>query len=171
MSRHYATVLNLCVALAGCAALGTLPAPEPAPRGETVRVSVGPCFGFCPVYTLGLTPNGEVLFRGERHTAVLGARTRRVSAADARAAAAALRPFRPADGTTAALPCKQLVSDQSRRTITWTDAQGRATTLEHDRGCRSAEAQALDAVLDALPARLGADGWARQVTRPGTSRG
>jgi hypothetical protein len=162
---------GLALMLAGCAGSGAPPASDPPPRAETVSVAVGPCFGFCPVYQVTLTPNGEVRFTGERHTAVLGQRTRRIGAAEARAVAASLRAFRPADGTTASLACDTRVSDQSSRTLTWTAADGTATVLSHDRGCRSARGTALDALLDALPARLGVADWARQVTRPGTSRG
>jgi Domain of unknown function (DUF6438) len=49
-------------------------------RTEAITFSVGPCFGFCPVYHASITPGGAVSFAGERHTAVIGDRQRNVGA-------------------------------------------------------------------------------------------
>ncbi|GEM_PF-4065285 len=46
--------------------------PPAAPEAETIAISVGPCFGFCPVYNVTIAPEGAVRFQGLRHTAVLG---------------------------------------------------------------------------------------------------
>lgn len=56
-------------------------------------------------------------------------------------------------------------------TIRWTDQEGATTVFNHDKGCQSASNQRLNDVLDALPRTLGIDAFAKQVTRPGASRG
>jgi len=168
------------LSLGACAANGAPPATaaQPAPQSadeqgtaDTIAVSVGPCFGFCPVYTVALSPAGTVTFTGERHTAELGEKTRQASPAEYRALATALAAYRPATGTTGETKCDQRISDQSHSRITWTAPDGTVTTLEHDKGCRSAENDRLNALLQDLPTRLGIEPWARQTTRPGVSRG
>ena len=143
-------------------------APRPA---EVFEYSVGPCMGFCPVYQARITPRGAVSFRGERHTAVLGKRDGRVGASGYRDLLRALAPYRPATGATARTHCDGMVSDLQTYRITWTRPDGRKTTLEHDRGCRSARNDRLNLVIDRLPERLGITDWARQITRAGAGRG
>ena len=65
-------------ALGGCAATTALPVSGQStkPIKETIAWSVGPCFGFCPVYKVEVDGNGAVRFDGERHTAVLGQKVR-----------------------------------------------------------------------------------------------
>lgn len=167
-----ALALVAALALGACAAdsagVGSTPAPA---AGETIAVSVGPCFGFCPVYQVSIAPGGAVAFVGERHTEVIGERKAAAGAATYTAVARDLALFRPADGTTARVECEAAITDTSSTTITWTDAAGRQTVATHQRGCSGGPGKALDDVLGALPERLGIAGWAKQVTRPGVSRG
>jgi len=168
-----AACLTGALALGGCA--GSEPAvstgaPNALPA-ETIAISVGPCFGFCPVYDVSFTPAGVVTFDGKRHTEVLGERSRAGGKGAYRALAAALAPYRPADGTTARVECSAAISDTSSFTITWTASSGRQTVATHQRGCRSGPGQELDRVLEDLPSKLGIADWAKQVTRPGASRG
>ena len=163
------------IGLGGCAdtatrSAGGTPATTPA-TGETIGWSIGPCFGFCPVYAVRVSPSGAVTFEGERHTATLGRQVREGGAQAYATTADALAAYRPATGTTAQTTCDQRMSDQSTIRITWTTPAGTVTTLEHDRGCRSVRNDALNATIQALPAQLGIDGWAKQTTRPGASRG
>ncbi len=115
-------------------------------------MSVGPCFGFCPVYEVAIThhPKGAVNFNRSRHTAVLGERRPRARPGSYRAVADGLAPFRPAEGTTAQVECDALVSDAPSYQITWTSADGRATVATHRGGCPAGVGQALDKVLDRL---------------------
>ncbi|WP_442679900.1 DUF6438 domain-containing protein [Sphingomonas sp. ASY06-1R] len=153
-------------------ACATAPRPGPsAPSGETISVAVGPCFGFCPVYTASVAPDGSVRFDGERHTAVLGARTRTVGTSGYRALARDLAPFRPADGSEATIACIAAVSDTSPYVVTWTNAAGRKTSASVQSGCPGGPGQLLVQRLRALPDRLGIADWAKQTTRPGASRG
>jgi len=160
------------LSLGACAATGTPPgtASQPA-AAETIAVSVGPCFGFCPVYTVSVSPAGMVTFNGERHTTELGEKTRDAGPAEYRALATALAAYRPTTGTTGESQCDTRISDQSHTRITWTAPDRTVTTLEHDKGCRSAANDRLNALLQDLPTRLGIEPWARQITRPGVSRG
>lgn len=145
--------------------------PPAAPEAETIAISVGPCFGFCPVYNVTIAPEGAVRFQGLRHTVVLGEMRREAGNGSYRALAAELAPYRPVSGTSAAVECDTAISDTSIYTITWSDPTGRQTVATHHRGCRVGKGQRLDAILDGVPAQLGIEGWARQVTRPGATRG
>jgi hypothetical protein len=66
-------VLAACATGPGLGNGSTVAASAP---GETITVALGPCFGFCPVYETSIAPDGGVRFDGQRHTAVLGERTR-----------------------------------------------------------------------------------------------
>lgn len=138
---------------------------------ETIAWSVGPCFGFCPVYTVAINPAGSVTFEGERHTEMLGRQAREGGPAAWRSVAAAFAAYRPSTGATAETTCERKVSDQPAYRITWTAPDGRVTTLIHSKGCQSFRNDALNAALQSLPTALGIEPWARQRTRPDASRG
>jgi hypothetical protein len=138
---------------------------------EAIGYEVGPCFGFCPVYSASISAAGQVRFDGIRHTATFGPQSLVKDARTYRAFAAALAAYRPASGTTASTSCDTRMSDQQHYRITWTSADGSQTVLEHDRGCRSARNDQLNALLDKAPAQLGIAALAKQTTRPGASRG
>ena len=165
-------LVPVLISLGACAST-TEVATKPAAGGplETIAVSVGPCFGFCPVYDVVLTPNGDVRFSGKRHTAELGDRNGHTSAETYRAVAGDLSAFRPADGMTQRVACTAAISDTASYTITWTAADGRRTVATHQAGCPDGPGRMLDGVLATLPQRLGFVAWARQTTRPGSSRG
>ncbi|WP_241127018.1 DUF6438 domain-containing protein [Novosphingobium terrae] len=159
------------LSLAGCTS-ATAPRTAPPPPAEAaITISVGPCFGFCPVYSVMVSSSGTISFEGERHTAALGKHQREGGAASYSALAAALAPFRPSQGTVARTTCEQQITDQPHYDISWTANDGTVTKLQHDRGCRSPKNDTLNAVLQDLPDQLGIEPWARQLTRPGVSRG
>ena len=156
-----------CVDMPPPSAVGT----GAAPIRETIAWSVGPCFGFCPVYKVSVDAKGTVTFDGERHTAVLGRKVREGGPDAHQVIEGALATYRPATGATAQTTCDQKISDSSNYVVTWSRPDGTITTLRHDKGCRSARNDALNAALLALPRRLGIDAWTAQTTRPGVSRG
>lgn len=157
--------------LGGCSAQ-TAHAPVTTPLAmATIAISVGPCFGFCPVYSVTVASDGTTTFEGERHTALLGRKQRDGGEVAYQRMFEALAPYRPANGAEAQTSCDQRISDQAHYTITWTSPDGIVTKLDHDKGCRSAANEALNAALQALPKQLGIEPWARQMTRPGASRG
>lgn len=164
--------LSALMSLPGCTA-GTPPVssgPSSSPV-EAVTVSVGPCFGFCPVYDMTVGSDGVVSFVGKRHTAVLGERRRKVGSGAYRALAQELAAFRPASGTEERVQCDAEISDTSAYTVRWQRSDGDATVATSQSHCRSGPAARLDAILRGLPGRLGVGEWARQTTRPGEPRG
>jgi hypothetical protein len=165
-----AVALVAAVTLAACA--GSHRPPSEAFRpSETITVAVGPCFGFCPVYSVNISPKGLVRFEGQRHTAVLGERTHIIGEADYRKLAGDLAGFRPASGSDAVVDCTAAVSDTSAYTVTWADAANHRTTTTVQSGCPGGAGHALAELLRNLPVRLGIEDLARQTTRPGVSRG
>ncbi|WP_312491323.1 DUF6438 domain-containing protein, partial [Sphingomonas sp.] len=114
MTRYLTmAALSAAMMLGGCATTGRAGRPATSTPGETVRVAVGPCFGFCPVYSVSVAPDGAVHFVGERHTAVLGARTTRVPAPVPSALVRDLARYRPATGDDVPVACTAAVSDTS----------------------------------------------------------
>lgn len=160
------------MALGACATVA--PGTGPAAGGgapASIAISVGPCFGFCPVYDAKIAADGTVSFTGIRHTAVLGARERQALPHTYGAIEADLAPFRPAAIGSAEIPCAVEISDMPTYTITWTDPAGRKAVTTHHGGCREGMGHDLDVVLRGLPQRLGIEEWMNQTTRPGVSRG
>jgi Domain of unknown function (DUF6438) len=138
---------------------------------ETITISVGPCFGFCPVYKVDVRRNGVLRFVGARHTAVLGEKTLRTRGSSFRGLLRDLSPYRPADGSEVAIECIADVSDTSRYSITWTDAAGRKTVATVQSSCPGGPGQALGKLIAGVPSRLGITQWTKQTTRPDTPRG
>lgn len=159
-------------ALGGCTEGGRPEASvPPAQAGETISISVGPCFGFCPVYTASIEPDGTVVFNGERHTALLGEKQRKLTPATYRDVARELAPFCPATGASESVACDSTISDTSTFTISWTAGDGTKTVATLQRGCSGGPGKDLDRVLQTLPQQLKIEAWSKQITRPGVSRG
>ncbi|WP_237449726.1 DUF6438 domain-containing protein [Novosphingobium silvae] len=169
--------LTLCAIVLGTGLLlCCTPRMQPGAIGqarprEEIRISRGPCFGFCPVYRIAVTPAGRVDFEGERHTAVLGPRSHSAGRDAYEAVRRALAPVRPATGTERAVPCPGAATDMSSLTVEWISADGTRTALTHRMGCRDAGAAQVERTVDEQLRRLGVDGWAAQKTWPGDTRG
>ncbi|MEE4451147.1 DUF6438 domain-containing protein [Novosphingobium resinovorum] len=144
---------------------------SPALAGEEIRISRGPCFGFCPIYTVAVTPGGLVGFSGKRHTAVIGERARAAGPAGYEGLRKALAPLRPDTGTERALPCTLQATDMSQFTAEWVAADGTRTALTWNLGCRGKAATRLGRTVEEQLRQLGVDGWAAQKTWPGDTRG
>jgi Domain of unknown function (DUF6438) len=138
---------------------------------ESLTVSTGPCFGYCPIYDLTVNSEGVVKFHGERHTMLLGDRELHLSPAKYKEATTLLEPFRPADTLISQTKCDDTITDGQTYEITWTNAAGQKKILRHNRGCLSAQNEKLNQALDRLPALLGVEDLSKQITRPGVSRG
>lgn len=155
----------------GCAAPGQRTGVNGAiAETRAISVSVGPCFGFCPVYDVTVGSDGLVSFEGFRHVAAVGRRQRRADPARFAAVASRLARFRPAASDLQEV-CESRISDLPSVTITWRDALGGEVVRRHDQGCRSAENDALDAALSASMDELGIADWSAQKTAPGAQRG
>lgn len=167
---EFLSLVLTSIALAGCASSLHVPQSRVG-AAETIAISRGPCFGFCPVYTLRLAADATLVFDGARHTAALGERRKTIDQATYRAVAADLARFRPKDMGTRDVACQIVVSDQASYEVTWSDASGGQRTIRYAGGCREGEGAALEALLRALPERLGIADWAGQKTYPGATRG
>ncbi|HEX8031582.1 MAG TPA: DUF6438 domain-containing protein [Vicinamibacterales bacterium] len=138
---------------------------------QAITLSVGPCFGFCPVYELTVDAAGGVVFQGSRHTAILGERRRRVSPATYATLAADLARFKPTADTSSPVECTAAVSDTSAYTVTWSEGGDRKVVAVSQSGCPGGPAHDMNRVLRDMPDRLGVADWAKQTTRPGEGRG
>lgn len=162
----------LLVTLAACAATIDGPTASPNPTAEPIiSISRGPCFGFCPVYTVSVARGGRVSFQGERHTALLGNHARAAPAGAYGRLSRAFARYRPAAGETRTAPCERRLTDQSIYTIIWRSAGVEPATLTFDMGCGSGPTDALRASLETSPITLGVADWAAQTTRPDATRG
>lgn len=170
MSRRSIKSAWLCIAAAATGCVGTPPTAA-TPPAETISLSVGPCFGFCPVYDASISSDGTVEFVGRRHTAVLGERRRAVDARVYREIANAVSEFRPTSGTETAVDCTSAVSDTSQYRITWTGSAGTRTSATVAGGCPGGAGRRLVELLQTLPTKFGIAEWTQQTTRPGESRG
>lgn len=167
------TTIMTTLLLAACVTNSQEPRTVSAeqPGGETIRLSVGPCFGFCPVYDASVTPDGRIFFDGKRHTAVLGKRSLQGGPALYRELAKELLPYRPTTAAETAIDCSAAVSDTSTFTVTWTDMEGAARSAKVESGCPGGPGAVLVKTLRTMPMRLGVADWAKQTTRPDTPRG
>ena len=154
MDAKRACTAAAAMMLGGCATTGSTP-----PATETISYSVTPCHGTCPVYSAEVTSTGAIAFDGRQYTVVQGERRLRGTPAQYQDVANALSSYRPAPGTTAQTQCEQQATDQQTYSIVWTAADGSRTTLNHDRGCRSARNALLNSLMDQIPRTLGIQGF------------
>lgn len=171
MLKRWGMVAAAGGVLAGCTTMAADGPSTSSPTAETVTVAVGPCFGFCPVYQVSVAHDGMLRFVGERHTTVIGERTKTIGAAASQALIRDLAPYRPATGSETQVACTAAVSDTSSYTVTWESRDGGKTVATVQDHCPGGPGQSLGALLRTLPTRLGVADWAKQVTRPGVSRG
>lgn len=141
------------------------------PAREEIRISRGACFGFCPVYSLSVTPGGRLDFTGERHTAVIGPRSRSVGAGGYEALRKAFASWRPKTGTAQDFVCEAPATDMSHITIEWISASGHRTALNYNMGCRSPRGMKIARTVEEQLKVLQVEAWAAQKTWPGDTRG
>lgn len=172
----------LCAIVLGAALLSNCtprvqpgaPSLPPAPSvadAEEIRISRGPCFGFCPVYSIAVAPGGQVQFTGERHTTVIGTRSRTVGPAGYEAVRKSLAPLRPASGTRQDYACDAAATDMSQVTVEWVSAAGARTAFSYNMGCRSPKGLDINRTVEEQLQKLDGEGWAAQKTWPGATRG
>ncbi|PCD01583.1 hypothetical protein COC42_15745 [Sphingomonas spermidinifaciens] len=161
--RSIAAVLPLLAA--GCAMQpGAAPdTPVPIER-EAVTYSTAPCFGFCPVYSVTMTPEGEGVFTGQRHVAATGERRFSVDRATAARFIEHLGAVKPVAGDRriemGSPDCGVAPTDMPSIDVRWDANTGAAPQSLHlYLGCRSDEANRVRAVLEAAPALLPIDAF------------
>ena len=100
-----------------------------------------PCFGTCPVYTVAVSPSGEVSYEGKAHVRQLGTASAQIPAAQVDELLGELEKagyFSMADRYTASeSACGRYVTD-SPNAITTVSSRGRTKRIEHDYGCGAA---------------------------------
>jgi len=148
------------LAVGGCAIrrdVGPAPGGPVAIERETIRYETAPCFGTCPVYAVTVQPDGHGTFEGQRFTAVIGVREFRITPDQYRRFAAALQPYRPAQGERLIQPgqpgCGNAPTDMPSVDVRWSELSGASQHLNLYYGCGEAGAmrEALRAAPDLLP--------------------
>lgn len=89
MIRGLLFVLMMALLLVACAPGSDAPEEPAAPAGApteslpplddvVIHMERAPCFGTCPVYSVTIHGNGEVVYQGERFVAVTGEQRRQI---------------------------------------------------------------------------------------------
>jgi hypothetical protein len=150
-------VLSVPVLAAACAPQsGVAPGTPIAIEREAVTYSTQPCRGFCPVYSVTMTPAGEGVFTGREHTAVTGERRFTVDAVTAERFIEHVGAVRPREGDRRiemdSADCGVAATDLPAIEVTWESNTGAAPQSLHlYLGCRSDEADRVRAVLQSAP--------------------
>ncbi len=129
-----------------------------ARAGDSIRITAGPCFGFCPSYSVLVTPDGSGLLEPRRNTAVPGPTRFTVTVATYRKLRASLAAFRPATGQEKRIDhqenCTRFATDMPGYEIEWTRKGADKTELRFQSGCGDARYAKLKAALRAMPKLL-----------------
>jgi len=72
MIRHSLSALLLAAGLAACAAT---PGPAAPDTYRAISITETPCFGFCPAYTITVTPDDRYVLEARSHTQTQGRTT------------------------------------------------------------------------------------------------
>jgi hypothetical protein len=135
---------GMLLSLASCARNG---ARTPADRSSQPATSAAitlertACFGGCPVYTISVSPSGEVRFEGRAHVRKLGAATGRVPPERVDALLSELERggyFTFAERYTPPEPACGRYATDSPSAITSVTLRGRTKRVTHDYGCGGA---------------------------------
>ncbi len=157
--------MGLALGLTACGARASrAPAQEPSEAaGQALAISLErtPCFGTCPVYTVSVSPFGQVTFEGRAHVRHLGTARgqippRRVDSLLVEIEKAGY--FRFADRYAASEPaCGRYVTDLPAA-ISTVRLGGLTKRIEHDHGCGSAPG-ALAVLEKRIDEVLGSSEW------------
>ncbi|RPF70291.1 DUF6438 domain-containing protein [Aurantiacibacter spongiae] len=130
-----ASIAVLAFSVAACATTPVQPADVPGPL---LIFETGPCFGFCPVFAMTVSPDGRGQFTGTAFTAVLGERNFEVTPAQYEAFRLRLAPYRPDTSITYGYEnCDgPVATDAPTVTAGWSQAGGESVSLEWYMGCR-----------------------------------
>lgn len=141
--------------LSACA---TPQATGPAPVADSIRFSAGPCFGFCPSYSVTVEPDGSAILVPERNTSVPGETRFTVSPLQYRKLRDSFAPYRPATGAEKRIghneDCHRFATDHPTYDIRWTRRGQEKTELHFNAGCHDARYARLRAAIAAVPKLL-----------------
>ena len=143
----------LALAAAGCATVAERPMPI---ESDSISYETGPCFGACPVFRVSVGPDGNGTFEGRQHTAVVGERGFRVTAAQYQAFRNHLAPLRPAEGNVrlSGEACRQMATDLPSAEVTWFSQIGNSQSYYLYYGCDMERNRAAAERLRQAPALL-----------------
>jgi hypothetical protein len=134
-----------------------------APR-SAITLERTPCFGSCPVYTISVSPSGQVTFEGRAHVRQLGTATGQIPKQRVDALLIELQRagyFGFADRYAVSEPaCGRYVTDLPTVTSSAT-LGGRTKRIDHDHGCGGAPG-ALAVLEKRIDEVLGSDRWTRR---------
>jgi hypothetical protein len=131
--------------------LGCAPRKAVSPPADTVDANIAgkpvitlqrtPCFGSCPVYTLSVSPSGQVVYEGKAHVRRLGAATAQIPKQRVDALLVEIDKagyFGFANRYTSAEPACGRYATDSPSVISSATLNGRTKRIEHDYGCGAA---------------------------------
>jgi hypothetical protein len=136
----------MLLGLASCARNGAESKPaeqssQSAASAPVITLERTACFGSCPVYTISVSPSGDVQYEGRAHVRRLGAATARVPRERVDSLLSEVNRggyFSFADRYTSPEPaCGRYVTD-SPSVITSVTLRGRTKRITHDYGCGAA---------------------------------
>lgn len=161
-------MLLLGCVLAGLAACATTDdALLPWPGYDSISLTVGPCYGPCPIYDLVISSDGTVRFREGNYQGPRRLKTRNVGVEGYQAVAEALAPYRLPNR----LPqCMVSSTDSQEYTIVWTSPSGGSETLPHYGGDTCPESEKLTLVIQTIPALAGVSDWLRDAQNSAESQ-
>lgn len=155
--------------LAGCATTGNKPSVPP-PVADTIRFSAGPCFGFCPSYTVTVEPNGSAVLVPERNTSVPGETRFTVTAAQYLRLRNGFAAFRPETGKEKRIGpgenCERVATDLPEYDIVWKRAGQDDTKLDFYSGCFDPRYARLRAAIAAVPKVLDIEAMLKPPANP-----
>jgi Domain of unknown function (DUF6438) len=131
--------LKFAVAMIACACFGACSAPEAPLNFQRLALSVGPCNGVCPEFSLSVDENGSVLFEPKRHTAVASAQRAELAPAQFQALKDALiqATATPLLDHYDASNCPDFARDRAE--LTWQmELRGKQQSIRQNLGCMSA---------------------------------
>ena len=123
---------------------------------ETIRYSSSPCFGHCPIYSVDVSPSGEVHFEGKQYTKVTGIKDLTVDPSVYKKLQKELQVYRPETGANVKTAgCEEMATDMPSAYFWWKRPDGTVTRLSHYQGCLSPANAKLNKLVDKLPKLIG----------------
>ena len=161
------SIIGLGLGLAGCAPR-TAAAPADQQAGDSTaaaRTAISlertPCFGGCPVYSISVSPSGQVTYQGSAHVRELGTATGQIPKQRVDALLVELERagyFGFASRYALSEPsCGRYVTDLPAA-ISSATLGGRTKRIEHDHGCGAAP-EALAVLEKRIDEVLGSGRW------------
>ena len=145
--------------LVGCA---STPQKSQDLAQETIRYSTSPCFGACPIYSVEITPAGEVQFDGKQYTKVTGTQELKVDPSVYKKLQKELETYRPSTGANVKTTgCTETATDHPSSYFWWKGTDGTVTRLSHYTGCISPANIELNKLIDKLPTLIGIEDLVR----------